>query len=179
MQTLNERLVQLQRWWDKLLQQQTDDPNLSWQPERLEHQFSVSAPEPDDATKRTSFKAEEYYQGHLDWYNLDAVDGRGTGDPASDPSQAELQEKIIDFFPTNLSFGGMPDTRWWTLEERETSFVGISPDTTDLNKLLVMDESGDKQHPLLIDRYVEGKTLIYRCQNFVCERPVETVTELF
>ncbi|MEZ4886540.1 MAG: thioredoxin domain-containing protein [Chitinophagales bacterium] len=46
------------------------------------------------------------------------------------------------------------------------------------NKLLMMDEKGEGQHPLLANRYVEGKTLIYRCQNFVCERPVETVKEL-
>ncbi len=47
------------------------------------------------------------------------------------------------------------------------------------NKLLIMDEKGESMHPLVVNRYMEGKTLIYRCQNFVCERPVETVAELF
>lgn len=47
------------------------------------------------------------------------------------------------------------------------------------NRLLLTDETGEGQHPLLVGRYVEGKTLIYRCQNFVCERPVESIEELF
>ena len=32
--------------------------------------------------------------------------------------------------------------------------------------------------PLLAHKYVEGKTLIYRCQNYACQAPVETVNEL-
>ncbi|MEM6398562.1 MAG: hypothetical protein AAF741_19590 [Bacteroidota bacterium] len=128
----------LQTWWNGLFQQQ-DEPNDSWQPERLEHKFAVSAPNPDAPQVRTGYVAEEYYQGHLDWYNLDAADEPNGSDIEPANAQPEVKEKVIDFFPTNISFGGMPDPRWWTLEERETSFVGLKPDTTDLNKLLVMD----------------------------------------
>ncbi|MEM7572028.1 MAG: hypothetical protein AAF433_03965 [Bacteroidota bacterium] len=138
-QDLQTQVTQLQIWWDKLLQQQADEPNPSWQPERLEHRFAIAAPDPEDSSSRTTFVAEEYYQGQLDWYNLDAADSREASSLIPQPDTPEVAEQIIDFFPTNLSFGGMPDTRWWTLEERETSFVGIQPDTTDINKLLVMD----------------------------------------
>ena len=33
--------------------------------------------------------------------------------------------------------------------------------------------------PLLKNRFVAGKTLLYLCQNKVCKRPVESVEELF
>ena len=33
----------------------------------------------------------------------------------------------------------MPNTRWWTFEEGRTNFGDIDPDTTDVNKLLLME----------------------------------------
>ncbi|MEL6667377.1 MAG: hypothetical protein AAFP08_00310 [Bacteroidota bacterium] len=135
---LTDLFEKLRTWWNKWLQQQ-DEPNESWQANRLEHQFAVSAPNPDNDQIRTAYVADEYYQGHLDWYNLDAADEPNGSNMEPENAQPEVKEKVVDFFPTNISFGGMPDPRWWTLEERETSFVGLKPDTTDLNKLLVMD----------------------------------------
>ena len=33
----------------------------------------------------------------------------------------------------------MPDTRWWTFEDTKTDLGGIKPNTTDINKLLLID----------------------------------------
>ncbi|MGB1242258.1 MAG: thioredoxin domain-containing protein [Chitinophagales bacterium] len=46
------------------------------------------------------------------------------------------------------------------------------------NTLLLANEKGDSSHHLFADRYVEEQTLIYRCQNFMCERPVERLEDL-
>ncbi len=135
--TLDTLSAQLISWWERLLEQQDDRPNDSWQPDYLEHRFAVSAPDPGGAGRQV-FRAEEYYQGHLDWYNVD--EEQASNFPIGQTDAADsTQERVISFFPTNLRFGGMPDPRWWTLEERDTSFTSLTPDTTDLNKLLVMD----------------------------------------
>jgi hypothetical protein len=36
-------------------------------------------------------------------------------------------------------FSGMPNTRWWEFEERQTNFGRVTPDTTDLGKLLLLE----------------------------------------
>ena len=33
----------------------------------------------------------------------------------------------------------MPNTRWWEFEERQTNFGRVTPDTTDLGKLLLLE----------------------------------------
>jgi hypothetical protein len=83
--------------------------------------------------------ADEYYHGHLDWYNLD-VDAPSTGlgdvaDVPPDPRGTDTQTLI----PTTLAFSGMPNTRWWEFEDRQTNFGDIKPDTTDIAKLLLIE----------------------------------------
>jgi hypothetical protein len=41
--------------------------------------------------------------------------------------------------PTQVTFGGMPNTRWWEFEDGATNFGDIKPDTTDLGKLLLIE----------------------------------------
>ena len=41
--------------------------------------------------------------------------------------------------PTQVKFPGMPDTRWWAFEDGRTNFGAITPDTTDLAKVLLID----------------------------------------
>jgi hypothetical protein len=85
--------------------------------------------------------ADEYYHGHLDWYNLDvAQDQTGLPDPPV-PLPAEPVEGSLThtFIPTSVTFGGMPHLRWWTFEDRETDLSFVKPDTPDLNKLLLLD----------------------------------------
>lgn len=125
--TLQQLAERLGRWWVELLQQDTDETNPSWQPDRLEYQFAVaSAP---DTPQENTYSATEYYQGSLDWYNLDS-------DKVSDSFS---EQRVIDFFPTTLTFPGMPARRWWEMEDDDRSLLEVEPDTTDINKLLVLD----------------------------------------
>jgi hypothetical protein len=108
----------------------------AWIPDRLEYQFACSAPE---ATGEKVLVADEYYHGHLDWYNLD-FDPSATGlgesaSPAPDLPATDVQTLI----PAPLTFPGMPNTRWWTFEESRTNFGDVKPDTTDLAKLLLIE----------------------------------------
>lgn len=122
------------QWYEQLFYQPSQGENDAWQPRQLEYQFAVSAPQ-NDAEK--VMVAEEYYQGRLDWYNLDVDQDRQS--LGSDNGSTVEGKTTLSFFPTAIQFEGMPHTRWWTFEEGKTNFGDIKPDTTDINKLLLME----------------------------------------
>lgn len=123
-------------WYERQFYQPQQNQNPSWQPEYLEHQFQTAAPK--GATEKV-LTAEEYYHGHLDWYNLD-IDPESENLQNPEGAAPEVEDTITQtFIPTAVSFGGMPNTRWWTFEDWKTNLGFVRPDTTDLNKLLVMD----------------------------------------
>lgn len=132
---LAERFI---AWYEKLFYQPLGDANDAWVGNQLEYQFGISAPVGSDEKVMV---AEEYYHGRLDWYNLDvdaaqaSLPGEDDGAPAPDAQEAFT----YSFFPVNIQFEGMPNTRWWTFEDSKTSFGDIKPDTTDVNKLLLME----------------------------------------
>ncbi|MBE2221392.1 MAG: hypothetical protein IAF02_07620 [Anaerolineae bacterium] len=131
---LAERFV---AWFERLYCLPAANEADAWIPNRLEYQFAVSAP---DGEGEKVLTAEEYYNGRLDWYNFDI-------DPAADDLNAPLPEDTPDpqtsytksFIPTQITFDGMPHTRWWTFEDKRTNFGDINPDTTDLSKLLLIE----------------------------------------
>jgi hypothetical protein len=128
-------------WYARAFYQPPHDD--AWLPERLEYAFETSAPRDGEDLHLT---ADEYFHGHLDWYNLDfappPLDGSpgGLGEVPGAPLPADVQAvHTATFLPTPISFAGMPHTRWWTFEDGTTSFGDIDPDTTEINKLLVME----------------------------------------
>lgn len=131
--TLDALGSEFQKWVDAQYSQPVQE--AAWKPEYLEYQFACSAPQ---AGNPVVLAADEYAQGHIDWYSFDrtAVAG-GLGGPA-DPATAE-QVTVSSFIPTPVTFQGMPDPRWWALEDRKTDFGSITPATTDLAQLLLME----------------------------------------
>lgn len=125
-------------WFQSLFYQPREGVGDAWLPERLEYAFAASAPQ---AGEEKHLVADEYFHGHLDWYNLD-VDpaGVGLGEVEGAPLAAEVEAThTASFLPAPIQFDGMPHTRWWTFEEGRTSFGDIDPDTTDVNKLLLVE----------------------------------------
>ncbi len=118
----------------------------AWLPSRLEYQFGLSAqdgaPLPGEEGETLGhelvLRAEEYYQGHLDWY---ALERRPQEPVLGEPAQPLLPPKreVHTFLPSPVVFEGMPHTRWWSFEDRRTNFGEVRPDTTDLGKLLLME----------------------------------------
>ena len=78
-------------WFEKLFYQPIKEDNDAWLPSRLEYQFACSAPK-KGAEK--VFTAEEYYHGHLDWYNLNVNKSIETlGDVAAEEREStDLEE---------------------------------------------------------------------------------------
>lgn len=127
---LGERFV---KWFDKLFYQPAN--GSAWLPDRLEYQFSVSSPQ---AQAEKVFVAEQYFHGHLDWYNFDIDPSQRTlGEPVVTPEP--IVSETLTMLPTQVKFNGMPNTRWWTFEDGLTNFGDVKPDTTDLAKLLLIE----------------------------------------
>jgi len=125
-----ERFV---RWFRRVFHQPSGPG--AWQSDRLEYQFAVSAPHGE--TEKV-LAAEEYYHGHLDWYNFDVDPARevlGDADPLAVPPVPHT----LAMLPTQATFNGMPNSRWWRFEDSRTNFGDITPDTTDLAKLLLIE----------------------------------------
>ncbi|MGI9552961.1 MAG: hypothetical protein ACR2MT_17275 [Aurantibacter sp.] len=125
-------------WFENFFLQPEDENNNAWLPPRMEYQFSVSAPYENGEKVMV---ADEYYHGHLDWYNLDIDPKKETLETDASivlPPDPQTRE-TNSFFPVTISFDGMPHTRWWRFEDGQTNFGDINPDTTDLNKLLFIE----------------------------------------
>lgn len=132
---LGPRLV---GWFDDLIDQPTGvTPNRpagdsTWDPRRLDHRFSVSAAAP--AGGERVLTAPEYPGGELDWHAF-SVDPNGSlGGTA--PAPAPINRTV---FPAPVRFSGMPLPRWWAVEDGRTNFAAVTPDSTDLARLIFLE----------------------------------------
>jgi hypothetical protein len=125
--------------YGRLFVQPQSADDSAWSPEHLEYQFECSAPAANG--NQTVLVADEYHQGHLDWYSFDI-------DPTRDRLADKAAEVIVDppieqqtltFIPTPARFAGMPNVRWWEFEDSHTDFGDIKPSTTELSKLLLAE----------------------------------------
>ncbi len=125
------------RWYKDMFYQPSDPLNDAWSPSHLEYQFAISS-ETESGTK--VMQASQYYQGHLDWYNVD-VDklAQSLGDLHGVAPAVLPTKKTQSMIPTPVTFEGMPNTRWWAFEDSRTNFSYIKPGTQDLAKLLMIE----------------------------------------
>lgn len=133
-QDLDELGEKFVKWYEELFLQPEEEKNNAWNPSRMEYAFAVSAPA---GNAEKTMVADEYYHGHLDWYNLEVA---GELEIEENDLPHNVQNRATrSFFPVPVSFDGMPDTRWWKFEDGRVNFGDIKPDTTDVNKLLFME----------------------------------------
>ncbi len=118
------------KWFEKLYLQPSTESNNAWLPDRLEYQFKCAL---DGEKKEYVVSAEEYYNGHLDWYAFDLQENENS------VKGSTIQKFTDSFIPSHVAFEGMPDTRWWKFEDNKTSFGDIKPSTTDISKLLLIE----------------------------------------
>jgi hypothetical protein len=126
--TLDALGPRLTGWFDQLIDQPTD--NGAWDPHRLEHRISVNTATTGGERVLT---ANEYRGGSLDWHAFSQ--GTGTlGNPGTAP--AALNRTV---FPAPVRFSGMPLSRWWAIEDGRTNFAAVTPDSTDLARLIFLE----------------------------------------
>jgi hypothetical protein len=118
-------------WFEDLIAQPSGPG--AFDPQRLEHRFSIAAPA---ASGETVLTAAEYPGGQLDWYAF-SHDASGTALGGTDPAARSTVTRTV--LPGTVRFAGMPHPRWWAFEDGRTDFGAITPDTTDVLKLLFVE----------------------------------------
>lgn len=131
---------QLKQWLERQYAQPRDESDNAWDPHRLTYRFQAAAPRPGQG--QFVLDASRYHEGHLDWYSfeLDAQGQQITTDPPTPPPAPEAA-KPISFLPSAATFKGMPNPRFWEMEDRQINFGNLNAKTTD-QLLLLFAELG-------------------------------------
>jgi hypothetical protein len=127
-------------WFERqYLQPAPADPPV-WDHSRLCYTLQAAAPAGDGA--QAVLRADRYRDGHLDWDSFE-LDQNSAGLPvhAPAPPPAPPERDSISFLPVAASFQGMPNPRFWEMEERKVNFGALNATTTD-QLLLVFAELG-------------------------------------
>lgn len=123
-------LIWLQ-WCDALFSEPAG-PNPAWSAERLEYSFSVSARLSEHEQPLT---AQEYYDGHLDWYSFDANFAVALRAREDAPPAAIVRTTI----PAPVTYPGMPASRFWEFEDAQVDFGQVAAGPEDLARLLFVE----------------------------------------
>jgi hypothetical protein len=131
--TFNAIAEQFRAWFERNYNQPPGESS-AWLPDKLEYQFSVASP-------RDTLTADQYYQGHLDWYSFDLDNRRQVPPPNADGAAgaAGATDNLVSFIPAPISFKGMPNPRFWMMEEQRTDFGAINASATGLLHLLLAE----------------------------------------
>ena len=123
-----------QAWFQRLYNQPAPGKS-AWQPRQLEYQFSLDFA----ASAPTQFQlvADQYDGGALDWFALDErIKGAGAaGISVSVPGVLRTEA----FLPSPASFAGMPQPRFWEMEDGRVNFGKIEASRTGLFSMLLAD----------------------------------------
>jgi hypothetical protein len=135
---LDNRAQRFLAWAARFFAQPSSSGDDAWVPEHLDYQFAASAPLPDGSEK--VYLADDYSSNRLDWYSLDLDEGITTlGTVAGSETTGLPADAPFTTIPIPVSFSGMPNTRWWAVEDHATNFGDIDASTTDLAKLLFIE----------------------------------------
>ena len=127
-----EKTARLWLQWFETLFSEPEAVNASWLPERMEYAFSVGTRLSD---REHVLTAQEYFEGHLDWYAFDS-NPEATLGAATDNAITEIARTLI---PAPVSFRGMPAARFWEFEDAQVDFGSVDAGPTDLVRMLLVE----------------------------------------
>jgi hypothetical protein len=135
---IGEFATQLTGWFDRQYSQPRDETQKAWDPHRLTYTFRAAAP--SSTQGQLVLDAGSYHEGRLDWYSFE-LDPRGAQITTERPPPSAAAEKPISFFPAPAKFKGMPNPRFWEMEDQQINFGNLNAKTTD-QLLLLFAELG-------------------------------------
>jgi hypothetical protein len=123
-------ITDLTNWYANLCSVPGSVKPKSWNPRKLDYQFSVSLSKTSSTNgePKTVISAPDYRNGKLDWYSF-THDGPAQGDWQAHPS--------ITRTPARIEIAGTA-SRWWAFEDGATDFGNLDVARPDLAKLLLM-----------------------------------------
>jgi hypothetical protein len=121
-------------WSDGLFYQPTAT-DRTWQPDKMEYNFSLSTRLGDDQFGERTLTASQYVDGTLDWYSFDVNGDVNMGTAQDTPGEIVTRTVI----PAPVTFHGMPAPRFWELEDARIDLGALQPGATDLAQLLMVE----------------------------------------
>ncbi|MCP4632626.1 MAG: hypothetical protein GY855_06830 [candidate division Zixibacteria bacterium] len=120
-------------WLQRSYSQPKNDSDTAWLRSQLEYQFKMASP---FMQNQKILRADQYYEGHLDWYSFDLDLRKKLSFERESLIPVTDNEILTSFIPSPIAFKGMPNPRFWTMEESQTDFGEIDTSTTGLLHLL-------------------------------------------
>lgn len=156
---------QFDSWFRKLYHQPEAGQKNAWIPDRMEYQFGLEMPHLE-GNKRVILEADQYASGKLDWNSFD----ENVKTSKTDIQQADnLTVEVQTFIPAPLHYSGIPNPRFWQMEDGQIDFAKIQSGTTGLLSMLVMEYgitySNDwfvLPYQMKINTYCEVKSLMVK-----------------
>jgi len=126
-------------WFEDCFDAVPKNQHSSWNHQQLEYQFACSLPEKD--AEPSLLVVDGYASGNLDWYSFDIEKrkNRYTALTNATTNEDDIKTETLSFIPTEASFAGMPNNRWWEFEDGKVDLGNISADTTDIAKSVVAE----------------------------------------
>lgn len=106
-----------------------------WRPDRLEYTLEVGAATPDG--DRVVLAGHPGRYGELDWYAFDQT--ARTPSPDAGPPPDAPAPVATSLLPAQVRLAGMPDPRWWYLEDARFNWAAVDTDRRELGKVLLLD----------------------------------------
>ncbi len=132
---LREAASQWIQWVKESWNFPADEHQTSWVDERLEYDFDLAIDENNNLL--SELHANGYHHGHLDWFAFDAGPGKRLRQPGEPGSIMPVSRKVKTMIPTEAAFQGMPNARWWELEDGRVDPGNISATDTDVVAVLL------------------------------------------
>lgn len=161
---LENLAVPFVEWFQRNYSQPARSEDSAWLPARLEYQFALASA---DGADQKTLVADQYFEGHLDWYSVDLDSSRQIGLTPETGPNGLTAENLSSFIPAPVSFKGMPNARFWAMEENQTNFGRMDASATGLLHLLFAEfgliYSNDwfmLPYPLLINTLCEIKGIV-------------------
>ena len=131
---LIQEIEHFKNWFRRNYNQPDANINPAWQPSMLEYRFAISSTNGETTSKKLA--ADLYPGGHLDWYAFEIAQ---SSSGRTSPNRSLVSENIQSYIPTPLTFRGMPNPRFWMMEESVTDFGRIDTTPTGLLHLLLAE----------------------------------------
>ncbi len=133
--------IEFKNWFNKRYIQPKMGLSRTWSPGHLEYRFALGA-DGFKPNEKITLKASEYYHGKMDWYVLQRSKPKETQlSPKiiKNLDESLTQSKTLSFIPAEVNFPGVPNRRWWEIEDRITSYGNISANPNEIANLVLAE----------------------------------------
>lgn len=117
-----------EEWLNWCDQTMVETGATTWDPERLAHDFAVAT---GTGAGATTLDAKDFHGESLDWHSFDVRPNRQRSGFKALPQIRSL--------PTGVRFRGMPNARWWEMEDASVDLGDVDAGPSDVARLALLE----------------------------------------